>query len=151
MNKIVFGYKGISDKSVGGGIAKLEDLGIIVGELDVYELRGTKRIGDYISLSDEKELIDQWIFGDTKSIDTVILQLNKLKELMIKEKKMKTGDACYIFRNIDKLDELSIDGEPCQTWDALEAIDQVANMETHNSFTKAEMLAVIKWLLDYVG
>lgn len=64
---------------------------------------------------------------------------------------MKNGDACYIFRNIDKLDEIALGDSPCTGEDALEAIDQVANMETHNSFTKANMLEVIKWLIDYIG
>ena len=146
MNKVVFGYNGISNKSVGGGVSKLEDF-TIVGCLDVYELAGTKAIGEETQSIDNKELVDKWVFGDIKSIDVVIRQLNKLKEMMIKEKMiMNNGDACYIFRNIKAVGE----DENYRTVDIINAVEQVANMETHNSITKDEMLEVIKWLVDYI-
>lgn len=54
---------------------------------------------------------------------------------------MTMGTAKWIFENLE--DEKYSDKEK------LEAIKIVSNMETHNSVTKKEMLAAIKWLMDY--
>lgn len=55
--------------------------------------------------------------------------------------KMNLGTACVIFQNIDAPD---ISDE-----EKAAAIFKVINMETHNSVTKASMLKVLRWLLEF--
>ena len=55
--------------------------------------------------------------------------------------KMDMGTAYVIFQNIDALD---ISDE-----EKAAAIFKVVNMETHNSVTKASMLKVLRWLLEF--
>ncbi|WP_320959025.1 hypothetical protein [Hungatella effluvii] len=57
--------------------------------------------------------------------------------------KMSTGTACWIFGNINQ--------GPYTDEEKLEAIRIVAEMETHNAIKKAEMVAVMRWLLEYVN
>ena len=54
---------------------------------------------------------------------------------------MSIGTACWIFGNLSQ--STYTDAEK------IEAITIVANMETHNSIRKSEMIEAIKWLLKH--
>lgn len=54
---------------------------------------------------------------------------------------MNLGKACAIFKQIDS--------ERFTEQEKLFAIQQVLEMPTHNSFTKAETLTAFKWLYNY--
>lgn len=56
---------------------------------------------------------------------------------------MSTGTACWIFGNINQ--------ESYTDEEKLEAIRIVSEMETHNAIKKAEMVAVMRWLLKHVN
>ncbi len=53
---------------------------------------------------------------------------------------MNIGEACAIFRNIDKSERA--------IWEKKQAIRTVIDMETHNGITKQEILNALAWLME---
>lgn len=51
---------------------------------------------------------------------------------------METGKACAIFKNIN--------GYECSVAEKREAVYAVADMATHNGFSKREFVEAIKWM-----
>lgn len=52
---------------------------------------------------------------------------------------MEIGKACAIVKNIN--------GYECSAAEKYEAVYAVANMATHNGFSKREFVEAIKWIL----
>lgn len=52
---------------------------------------------------------------------------------------MEIGKACAIFKNIS--------GYECSAAEKYEAIYAVADMRTHNGFSKRDFIEAIKWML----